>query len=146
MRVIQIIDSLEVAGAERMAVNYANALLEQIEFSGLVVSRKEGKLLQQLNDKVCYLFLKKKSIFDVTALYRLRSFVKKNRVSIVHAHGTSFFLAILLKLTFPKVKVVWHEHYGPRVKQSRKGNFILFFSSFFFLVCFCCKSSIRGLG
>jgi hypothetical protein len=32
MRVLQIIDSLEAGGAERMAVNYANALLMKLIF------------------------------------------------------------------------------------------------------------------
>lgn len=136
MRIIQIIDSLEAGGAERMAVNYANAFYNKIEFSGLVVSRKQGPLLQQLNHKVGYLFLNKKSSIDLRALSRLRWFVKKNRVDIVHAHGTSFFLAVLLKLTYPQVKIVWHEHYGARVKQSKKDNFILLFSSLFFSAVF----------
>jgi hypothetical protein len=35
MRVLQIIDSLEAGGAERMAVNYANALANEIDFSAL---------------------------------------------------------------------------------------------------------------
>ena len=42
MRIVQIIDSLDVGGAEKMAVNYANALVGRIEFSGLVVTRAEG--------------------------------------------------------------------------------------------------------
>ena len=39
MRIIQLIDSLEAGGAERMAVSYANALSEDIEFSALVATR-----------------------------------------------------------------------------------------------------------
>ena len=50
MRILQIIDSLEAGGAERMAVNYANALAITIEFSGLVATRKEGPLLNQVNN------------------------------------------------------------------------------------------------
>ena len=34
MRIAQVIDSLDVGGAEQMAVNYANALLKEISFSG----------------------------------------------------------------------------------------------------------------
>lgn len=60
MRIVQIIDSLETGGAERMAVNYANALSEKIEFSGLIASRKEGLLLNQIDKNVSYLFLKKR--------------------------------------------------------------------------------------
>ena len=44
MRVLQLIDSLEVGGAERLALNYANALSERITLSALVVTRKEGAL------------------------------------------------------------------------------------------------------
>lgn len=42
MRILQIIDSLAIGGAEKMAVNFANALVEEVEFSGLVATRKEG--------------------------------------------------------------------------------------------------------
>ena len=61
MRIIQIIDSLEIGGAEKMAVNYANALYDKIEFSGLVVTRTEGNLKSQLHNSIPYLFLKKKT-------------------------------------------------------------------------------------
>jgi hypothetical protein len=132
MRIIQIIDSLEAGGAERMAVNYANALAQKIEFSGLVVTRKEGALLDQINNDVSYLFLNKKSVLDLKSLYKLRRFVIENKVEIVHAHSTSFFLAFLLKLTHPKIKLIWHEHYGARVNQRGRDNLILFFISFFF--------------
>ena len=59
MRIIQIIDSLEAGGAERIAVSYANALAEKIEFSGLVATRKEGSLLNQIDQNVSYLFFNK---------------------------------------------------------------------------------------
>ena len=112
MRIIQIIDSLEAGGAERMAVNYANALAKEIDFSGLVVTRKEGALLNQIHSKVPYLFLNKKSPLDIDAVLRLRQFVIENKVEILQAHSTSFFIAFLLKLVYPKIKIVWHDHYG----------------------------------
>ena len=112
MRILQIIDSLEAGGAERMAVNYANALASEMEFSGLVISRKEGPLLNQISNKVSYLFLNKKRVIDIQSVLKLRKFVLQNQVEIVHAHSTSFFLAFLLKLTYPKIKLIWHDHYG----------------------------------
>lgn len=120
MRILQIIDSLEGGGAERMAVNYANALAKEIEFSGLVVTRKEGTLLNQVNKEVSYLFLNKKSIFDSKSLYKLRKFVIENKVEIVQAHSTSFFTAFLLKLIYPKVKLIWHDHYGDSEFLSKR--------------------------
>lgn len=132
MRIIQIIDSLEAGGAERMAVNYANALAKQIDFSGLVVSRKEGPLVCHVDTAVSYLFLNRKRVLDYKALFKLKNYVIANKVTLVHAHGTSFFIAVLLKLIYPKVKIIWHEHYGARADESILNNFILFFSS----VCF----------
>lgn len=112
MRIIQIIDSLEAGGAERMAVNYANALGTIIEFSGLVATRKEGILLHQIDPSVSYLFLNKKKLIDFSALFKLHSFVLKNKVTHIHAHSTSFFLAFLLKLVHPSIQLIWHDHYG----------------------------------
>lgn len=125
MRIIQIIDSLEAGGAERMAVNYANTLVNKVEFSGLVATRKEGSLLHQINTNVSYLFLGKKRQLDLRALFRLRSFVHKNKVTHIHAHSTSFFLAFLLKILYPSVKLVWHYHYGNNEILSKKR--VIFF-------------------
>ncbi|WP_163400264.1 glycosyltransferase [Flavobacterium fluviatile] len=132
MRILQIIDSLEAGGAERMAVNYANALAKKIEFSGLVATRKEGVLKNQIDSKVSYVFLDKKKSIDLKAVFKLRKFIKNNKVDIVHAHSSSFFIAVLVKFTFPKVKIIWHDHYGTRVKESGRQNKVLILMSVFF--------------
>lgn len=120
MRIVQLIDSLEAGGAERMAVNYANSLNDKIEFSALVTTRKEGALLNQINTNVSYLFLNKKGRLDLKALLRLRSFVLTNEVTHIHAHSTSFFFAFLLKLIYPPIKLIWHYHYGNNQILSKK--------------------------
>jgi glycosyltransferase involved in cell wall biosynthesis len=132
MRVLQLIDSLDAGGAERIAVSYANALTDEIEFSGLIATRKEGQLYNQLNKSVSYLFLNKKRAIDFKSVFRLRRFIIKNQVAIIHAHGTSFFIAILVKLVFPKIRIIWHDHYGARSKESKSKNKVLIFCSFFF--------------
>ena len=125
MRIIQIIDSLETGGAERMAVSYANALAGTIEFSGLVVTRKEGPLLNQLFSEVSYLFINKKKSIDLKSLIKLRKFVIANKVEIVHAHSTSFFTAFLLKISYSKVKLIWHDHYGNSEFLLKRPAFVL---------------------
>ena len=132
MRVVQIIDSLEAGGAERMAVNYANALSERIEFSGLIATRKEGPLFSQIDKKVSYLFLAKNKKIDLKAIFMLRKYLKRNKVQFIHAHSSSFFIAVLVKMTLPNIKIIWHDHYGSRVRESKKENKILFFLSVFF--------------
>lgn len=127
-----MIDSLEAGGAERMTVNFANALSQTIEFSGLVVTRKEGALKEQIDSKVSYLFLNKKTAIDLQAILKLRNYIVKNRIAVIHAHSSSFFLAVLLKFTLPKIKIAWHDHYGKRIHESKVKNGILVFFSVFF--------------
>lgn len=112
MRILQLIDSLDAGGAERMAVNYANVLSEKIEFSALAVTRKEGFLKDQLQLGVGYVFLQKKSAFDIAALRSLIRYIKVNKIEYVHAHSTSVFFAFLARVLFPKFKIIWHDHYG----------------------------------
>ena len=125
MRIIQLIDSLEPGGAERMAVHYANSLSKYIAFSGLVVTRKEGALCSQIDTKVSYLYLKKEKIIDFKALFALRNYVLQHNVTVVHAHSSSFFLAFLLKLTLPSLKLIWHDHYGNSEFLSKRSSRIL---------------------
>jgi glycosyltransferase involved in cell wall biosynthesis len=132
MKIIQLIDSLEIGGAEKMAVNYANALSEKIEFSGLVVTRKEGKLKEQLLDSVSYLFLKRKRLLDWCAIFRLKKFIKHNKVTHIQAHSSSFFTAVLVKFLYFKVKIIWHDHNGYREFLNFRNNIAIKIASLFF--------------
>lgn len=132
MRVVQVIDSLDTGGAERMAVNYANALAAKIEFSGLVATRAEGKLLKDIQPNVGYLFLKKRSALDPFAVYRLRKYCIANRIDIIHAHSTSYFLALQVKLFLPRIKIIWHDHNGNSEFLEVREAIPLNVCSFFF--------------
>ena len=132
MRILQLIDSLEPGGAERMAVNLANILAEKIAFSGLIATRNEGALKETISPKVCYSFLNKKSAIDFTAIFKLRRFVQMNDIKYLHAHSSSFFIACLLKLIYPSVKIIWHDHYGNSEFLNKRPYFVLQVMSLFF--------------
>ncbi|WP_177732666.1 glycosyltransferase family 4 protein [Flavobacterium inviolabile] len=122
MRILQLIDSLEPGGAEKMAVSYANALLDINSFSALVTTRKEGELKKELAVAVKYLALNRKSVLDIKALFRLRKFVKENKITFVQAHSSSFFLAFLLKCVYPSLKIIWHDHFGNSEFLHKREN------------------------
>lgn len=125
LRIVQLIDSLEAGGAERMAVNYANTLADEIAYSALVTTRKEGALKAQLSDEVGYLFLNKQGRLGLGAVRKFRNFIKQHKIDFIHAHSTSFFTAVLVKMIYPKVKIIWHDHYGNRVSYKGKSTFVL---------------------
>ena len=132
MRIVQLIDSLEAGGAERMAVNYANALSEKIAFSGIVATRKEGLLLDKIKNKSGYLFLNKKDAIDIASIFKLRKYCVQYKIDFIQAHSSSFFLAVLVKLTLPKVKIIWHDHYGNSEFLKNRKYFVLQLFSLFF--------------
>ncbi len=132
MKVLQLIDSLEAGGAERMAVTIANSLSEKLEGSYLCATRAEGNLKETILPKVGYLFLKKEKTLDFKALFKLRTFIKTNKITIVHAHTTSYFFSTLLKITYPSVQLIWHEHQGNRVNSKKSDFRPLLLCSYFF--------------
>jgi glycosyltransferase involved in cell wall biosynthesis len=112
MKVLQIIDSLEAGGAERMAVNIANVLAKEGHDSHLCVTRKEGLLQKAIVPEVAYL-LKKKGKLGLSAVFKLNNYIRVHQIEVVHAHSTSAYIAVLA-LVFLKnqPKLIWHDHYG----------------------------------
>lgn len=115
-----------------MAVNIANALLPHVEGSFLCCTRQEGMLKEEIKPEVGYLFLNKKSSLDPKAILKLRNYIKENKIDIVHAHSTSYFLAGLLKLSGSRFKLIWHDHYGESENlESRDYKILKKFSRLF---------------
>ncbi|MGX7668118.1 glycosyltransferase [Flavobacterium pedocola] len=131
MRIVQLIDSLEPGGAERIAVNLANGFSQRHDFSGLVVTRAEGGLRKTIKEEVDFFFAAKKSAVDMAALLRFVKYLKQNKIEIIHAHSSSFFFGTLAKLLYPKVKLFWHDHHGNRIKSHQKNHLIRLCSFFF---------------
>lgn len=132
MRIAQIIDSLEIGGAEKMAVNYANALSKKIEFSGLIATRAEGNLKNQLNKEVSYLFLNRKKIIDIAAILKVRTYCKENKIDYLQAHSSSYLIAVLVKISFPTIKLIWHDHNGLSEFLGKRKTYAVKFASIFF--------------
>lgn len=112
MRIIQLIDSLTVGGTERMAVNISNALCDDGHETFLISTRKGGDLLQHLNKEVAYWNANKKASFDLSVFLDLVKKIKAFQPEVIHAHSSSVYWAIALKIFMPKFKLVFHDHYG----------------------------------
>ena len=131
MRVLQLIDSLRSGGAERMSVNYANALARRVNGSFLCCTRIEGLLKKHLAPEVGYLFLNRQGTLDVKAFLKLRKFVKNNKVEFIQAHGSSWFLGVFLKISLPQLKLVWHDHLGERAHGNLISSLLVESSRYF---------------
>jgi len=133
IKVLQLIDALSAGGAEMMAVNIANALQEEGFTSHICTTRLEGVLKNKLDERVGYLFLAKKNTFDLMAIWKLKKYIRKHKIQIVHAHSNSFFIAVMVKIFFqPKLKIIWHNHTGSNIHlRGLKLRVLKCFSIFF---------------
>lgn len=133
MNILQLIDSLNVGGAEVLAVNIANELSKSNSISHLCVSRKEGELKENISEEVNYFFLNRKSTLDFSSFLRLRKYCKFNKINVIHAHTTSYFLAVIIKvLLFGNVKVIWHNHTGAYMNLKGFKLYFIKWNSLFF--------------
>lgn len=114
-----------------MAVTYANTLTKRIYGSFLCCTRIEGLLMKELAPEVGYLFLNKQGTLDIKAFIDLRKFVKDNKVEFIQAHGSSWFLGLLLKISLPQLKLVWHDHLGERANGNLSPGLLALSSRYF---------------
>lgn len=125
MKVLQLIDSLDAGGAERLAVSLANEWAQLGFDSYLCATRKEGALKNLVAEGVSYRCLHKKRAWDLLAFWKLLVWVKKEKLDVLHAHSSSFFFAYGVKLLVPGVKLVWHDHYGNSEMLNERKSFWL---------------------
>ena len=91
--VMQMLDTLEAGGAEQVAITIANHLPRGRYDSYLCTTRREGPLAGSIAADVGRLRLARKHSLDPAALARLVRFVQDRQIKIVHAHGSTVFLA-----------------------------------------------------
>lgn len=125
IKVLQITDSLNVGGTEVLAVNIANSFVNYEVESHICSTREKGFLVDKINENVSYFFLNKKVSLDLVALFRLKAYIKKYKINIIHAHSTSLFFACFLKLLCPRIKLFWHNHTGANYKLQGSKLIVL---------------------
>lgn len=112
IRVMQVVDSLDRGGAERVAVNMANLLESGRYASYLCTTRRDGPLVSELAPHVKYFCLDRKSTYDTAGLRRMVQLLNGEGIQVVHAHGSSLFVSRIATLLSRKSGLVWHDHYG----------------------------------
>jgi glycosyltransferase involved in cell wall biosynthesis len=131
VRVLHLIDSLALGGAERVAVNLCNALAAAGCEAHLCATRTGGPMATFVEPEVGLLLLDKKKTLDGAAILRLRRYVREHSIQVIHAHSSSFFLACVMKM-LTGVRVVWHDHFGDSENLEQRRALAIIALSFLF--------------
>jgi glycosyltransferase involved in cell wall biosynthesis len=111
MRILQIVESLEVGGAERVVVNLANALAESHEVA-IVCTKRIGALRDQLSRSVQVECLDKREGNDFRLAGKLANCIRSFRADAVHSHHWGVLLDAGLAVTRANDAVFVHTVHG----------------------------------
>lgn len=117
--VMHVTDTLDVGGLERVAVNLVNALPRTRFRAHLCTTRRDGPLSRVIAADVGRLRLGRRNRFDPDAVRRLAAYIRRHEIKIVHAHGSSLFVARAATLLARGGSLVWHDHFGRYLEQER---------------------------
>lgn len=120
--VMHMLDTLEAGGAERVAVTLVNHLPRDRYSPYLCTTRREGPLAESVAADVGRLALNRRHTFDRSSMRRLIDFIRENEIQILHAHGSTLFIARIASLFATRPAVVWHAHYGRLAVEDRPAR------------------------
>jgi glycosyltransferase involved in cell wall biosynthesis len=128
MRIIQVIDTLNIGGAEKMCIQLANLLYEKGHaVSILYFYKTKINLLDQVHKDIPIHFIAiKENWYNPLYFYKILRLIQQ--FDIAHVHMRSSLRIIYLATFFGKLfkKVVFHDHTGgsEQFEQSSRGVFI----------------------
>jgi glycosyltransferase involved in cell wall biosynthesis len=113
MKILQVIDRLNVGGAERVMVDMSNILHENKQDVSVLFILYPGPLANQLNPNIPRIILNRKSKFSLKTYYQCAQYL--GQFDIIHCHSRYNYSYIRLTnfLFRKKRKIVLHDHYGP---------------------------------
>jgi len=114
IRVLVVTDSLQLGGAEQVAVDIANSLDRDVHDVFFCATREDGLLRSSLADDVAVRILGRRATWDLPKLYEFGRYTKQNRIDIVHSHGrgTMRFVSLARTLGLVNARHVFHDHFG----------------------------------
>lgn len=118
MKVLHVVSSLNVGGAERFVIDLAQEQNQDKKITPAILSM--GQLGEPLDEEISLVGIE---LFHATKILELRQILKS--FNIVHVHSSFCLLRILLSCFFRDVKVVYTRH-NERVHKSIKWRFVYF--------------------
>lgn len=116
MKILHVVSSLNVGGAERFVIDIATEQMQQQGFQASILSM--GKLGEPLESEVKRFGL---GLLHGTEITKIRSYLSS--FDIVHVHSSYSLLRILLASLFLPVKVIYTRH-NERVHRTLKWRLI----------------------
>ncbi len=128
LKILQVIDRLEIGGAERVFLDLTYLLLnENFHVDTLLISG-QGTLSGSIDQRAGKYFLDRKMKYSLFKMFACASICAKYQVVHVHMRYTYAYVRLAQMISFKKFKIIFHDHYGdieinPGTPFTLKGLF-----------------------
>ncbi len=122
LRIVQIIDRLNIGGAERILVILSNILNANGHIVKVITTVNPGPLVKQLNAGIKYKNLNRKWKWNPYTMYKLIKETKGYHVIHVHSSHNLRYLFLAGKLFGLHGRIFYQEHHGARIEK--KANLV----------------------
>src|SRR4051794_18444399 len=134
LKVVQIIDRLQIGGAERVLVMLSNILQEHGHAVKVITTVSGGPLVNQLHENIQYLNLERKWKWNVVTMRKLVNEIKDFDIIHVHSSHNLRYVYLAMKLFRIRKPIFFHEHYGDiHIDQSVKWHQKLVYPNVIFI-------------
>lgn len=126
-KILQVIDTLNVGGGERVFVTICNILKENKEDVTAFFLLTPGHLSAELGNEIPQLVLNRDNKFGIKKMAECASVIRKFDVVHCHFRHVYRYVKLVAKLFFVKSTIVLHDHYGSiDIDQAAPGFFQAF--------------------
>ncbi|MGY5352980.1 glycosyltransferase [Wenyingzhuangia sp. IMCC45533] len=113
MRVVQVIDQLQVGGAERVFVDLTNILHINKYDVNVICLLNQSLLDKELCSGIKISYLGRKNKFNIYSLLKLHKWLKQYDIVHVHCRQVMRYVGLLNFVPLlKKHRIVFHDHYG----------------------------------
>jgi glycosyltransferase involved in cell wall biosynthesis len=125
LKVLHIIDTLDVGGAERVAVTLANTfILRGHTVSVLILLKSKNELLSELDSNIQIYYLNRKNKYNPFYSIIINNIILKHNIIHVHMrYNYRYLFFISIFCSFKWNNIYLHDHYG-NIDNQKKINFI----------------------
>lgn len=112
MRILQVIESLEFGGAEKVVVMLANELVKSHDV-GICCFKTLGPLAAELDPRIRTFCLRKTEGNDYRLPFRLARLLRSERIDVINTHNWAVFLEGALAAKLARIRTRVHTIHGP---------------------------------
>jgi glycosyltransferase involved in cell wall biosynthesis len=118
MRILQVIDQLNVGGAERVLVDISNILHARGHSIEVLTLVQAGKLSAQLHTGIPIINLNRRTKLNIRLLYRCHRICSNYDVIHVHLRYNFRYVALARWLFGGEYRILLHDHFGDIEKDK----------------------------